>query len=71
MRQVCNLVYHTLSEGRTAPQIAELEASLADPREREMKIGQQNEEAMKALQAMGGFIPPPPGARPRRREGGQ
>lgn len=60
MRQVCNVVYHVLTDGKTPPQIAELEVALSDPRDRDKMVGQQNEESMKQLQTLAGFIPPPP-----------
>lgn len=71
MRQVCNVVYHVLTDGRTTAQIAELDVALSDPRDREKMIGRQNVEAMKQLQATGGhgFIRPP--ARPRKPRGGE
>jgi hypothetical protein len=57
MRQICNLVYFMLADGKTPPQIAELDTLLAGPDEKEEMLARQNAEAMKALGA--GFIPPP------------
>lgn len=57
MKQICDLVYFVLSDGRTAPQIAELNTLLAGPDEKEEMLARQNAEAMKALGQ--GFIPPP------------
>lgn len=61
MREICDLVYFVLSDGRTPAQKAELDTLLAGPDEKEEMLARQNAEAMKAIQAMGGggFIPPP------------
>lgn len=63
MREVCNLVYFKLTDGKSPPQIAEFDALIADPEDREEMIARQNAQAMRQLQAgMSpgmGFIPPP------------
>jgi hypothetical protein len=60
MGQVCNLVYHRLTEGKSAPQKAEFDAMLVSPADKEEAIARQNEAAMKQLMGGGvGFIPPP------------
>jgi hypothetical protein len=62
MSEICDLVYFVLTDGKTEPQIAELDALLSDPRDKEAMIAKQNEAAMRALGGHG-FIGPP---RPRR-----
>ena len=57
MKQICSLVYFVLCDGRTGPQIAELNTLLAGPDEKEEMLARQNAEAMKALGQ--GFIAPP------------
>jgi hypothetical protein len=68
MKQVCSLVYHLLTDGKTAPQIAEVETLLASPEEKDEMQARQNAAAMSALRGMGpaGFIAPPP---PRHKAG--
>jgi hypothetical protein len=62
MRQICNLAYRTLTDGMSTVQIAELNAELAGPEEKEEMIGRQNVEAMKQLAGFGVGPPPaPPG----------
>lgn len=62
MRQICNIVYHEITDGKTKAQITEVEVALTDPRDRAEVIERQNVESMRQLQSMGasGFIPPPP-----------
>lgn len=64
MREVCNLVYFKLTDGKSPPQIAEFDALIADPKDREEMTARQNAQAMRQLQAgLGpgmGFIPTPP-----------
>jgi hypothetical protein len=60
MKQICNLVYRTLTDGMSKVQIAEFETRLADPKEKEEMIARQNAEAMKALSGFGIGPPPPP-----------
>jgi hypothetical protein len=66
MREICNLVYFILSDGKTTAQKAELDVLLTDPAEKEKMIARQNAEAMKALGGMGMLMPPP--ARPKKAE---
>ena len=49
LREVCNLVYMTLADGRDRPEMAELDRMLAPPEEQEKVMGQINRESMAAL----------------------
>lgn len=69
MEQICNLVYFTLTDGKSRPEIAELEVLLSDPKDKETMISRQNEIAMEQLMSMGGLgmlapSPSPPQASP-------
>jgi hypothetical protein len=78
MRQVCNLAYAMLIEGRSKPQIAELEVMLTEPSKKDEMIQRQNAEAMEGLLALpqgGGLLVPmprrdgPPAGGPKRGDG--
>ena len=56
-RQLCNLAYATLAEGRNRAQLAELETLLADPKDKQEAIDRMNAESMSALGI--GLIAPP------------
>jgi hypothetical protein len=61
MKQICNLAYHTLADGKTTVQIAELDAQLSPPDKKDEMIARQNAEAMKSLAGFGvGPQPPRP-----------
>lgn len=49
MRQLCNLAYATLAEGRDRVQMAELEQALADPEEKQKVVDRLNRESMASL----------------------
>jgi hypothetical protein len=58
LRQLCNLAYVTLAEGRDRTQLAELDALLAPPEDKERARDKMNQQAMTSL---GGFaLGPPP-----------
>lgn len=57
MRQLCNLAYATLAEGRDRVQMAELEQALAAPEEKQEVVDRTNRESMAAL-GMAPLIPP-------------
>ena len=56
VRELCNLAYRSLAEGRDRVQMAELEEMLADPSEKEKVRAKVSAESMAAL-AAGGFGP--------------
>jgi hypothetical protein len=60
MRQLCNLAYHQMIDGKSAAQIAEIDTLLTDPQEREMAVAEQNRIAMEALLSGPGMLGPPP-----------
>jgi hypothetical protein len=62
MRQLCNLAYHRMTDGKSAAQVAEIDTLLADPKDRELAIAEQNRIAMGEIGI--GMVGPPP---PRRR----
>lgn len=61
MRQICNLIYHRLTDGKSAAERAEIDVLLTEPRDKEKMIAKQNAEAMKQLMgtAPAGMIRPP------------
>lgn len=62
MEQICNLVYFTLTDDRSTAQIAELDAMLSDPRDRQKMIDRQNAIAMQQLMSSPvGMVGPPAG----------
>lgn len=59
MKEVCDLVYFILTDGKTPAQVAELNVLLSDPKEKEEMVARQNAEAMKVLGAGPGMLVPP------------
>lgn len=68
MQQICNIVYHLLTEGKTTAERAQLDVLLTDPADKEKMIARQNAEAMKALSGMGMIPIVPSRPRPRPQE---
>lgn len=58
VKQLCNLVYADLMDGRNPVQKAEMEVLLAPPDEREKAEARKGRLAQEALMGMG--MPPPP-----------
>lgn len=58
MKQICNLVYFHMTDGKTPAQVAEIDVMLAPREDKQRLIEIQNAEAMKSLGGFG-MIPPP------------
>jgi len=57
MRQILNLVFATLAEGRNTVEMAQLNAALAPPEDKEKALAQSNMAAMQQLGGMPGMTP--------------
>ncbi len=66
MQQLCNLVYADLAQNRNKVQMAELDAVLAPPSEKEKHQARMNQESMAQL-GIGMVAPPKPRQSPKRR----